>query len=130
MAQSLVGREGLNLHKSCRVVILLHMEWNAGVVEQQIGRVDRVGSLWCQEMEQIKEDCQPAVLPRIEVRQVVFSGTYDEHQWQVLKRRMDDNRAQLHGVIIPPSTKFADSTAADLAAKINQMAPNFSPTRK
>jgi len=131
VAQSLVGREGLNLHKSCRVVILLHMEWNAGVVEQQIGRVDRVGSLWCQEMEQkIKENCLPDELPRIEVRQVVFSGTYDEQQWQVLKRRMDDNRAQLHGVIIPPSTKFGNSDTAALAAEINQMAPNFSPTRK
>jgi len=131
VAQSLVGREGLNLHKSCRVVILLHMEWNAGVVEQQIGRVDRVGSLWCQEMEQkIKQNCLPEDLPRIEVRQVVFSGTYDEQQWQVLKGRMDDNRAQLHGVIIPPSTKFGNSDTAALAAEINQMAPNFSPTRK
>jgi len=129
VAQSLVGREGLNLHKSCRVVILLHMEWNAGVVEQQIGRVDRVGSLWCQEMEQkIKENCLPEDLPRIEVRQVVFSGTYDEQQWQVLKRRMDDNRAQLHGVIIPPSTEICDDETKTLAAEIQQVAPNFSPT--
>ncbi len=44
IAQSLVGREGLNLHEACRVVILLHPEWNPAVVEQQIGRVDRVGS--------------------------------------------------------------------------------------
>jgi hypothetical protein len=47
VAQSLVGREGLNLQKACRTVILLHPEWNPGVVEQQIGRVDRVGSHWC-----------------------------------------------------------------------------------
>ena len=33
VAQSLVGREGLNLHKSCRIVLLLHLEWNPGVVE-------------------------------------------------------------------------------------------------
>ena len=48
VAQSIVGREGLNLHKSCRTVVMLHPEWNPGVVEQQIGRVDRVGSYWSQ----------------------------------------------------------------------------------
>jgi hypothetical protein len=106
--------------------------WNAGVVEQQIGRVDRVGSLWCQEMEQkIKENCSPDDLPRIEVRQVVFSGTYDEQQWLVLKRRMDDNRAQLHGVIIPQNPRVDyDEDTKNIAEKIRQMAPNFSPTTK
>src|SRR5207244_13294090 len=52
VAQSLVGREGLNLHKSCRIVVLLHPEWNPGVVEQQIGRVDRVDSYWCNQLKQ------------------------------------------------------------------------------
>src|SRR5208337_2741491 len=51
VAQSMVGREGLNLHKACRIVVLLHPEWNPGVVEQQIGRVDRVGSRWCNELK-------------------------------------------------------------------------------
>ena len=46
VAQSMVGREGLNLHEACRTVVMLHPEWNPGVVEQQIGRVDRVGSYW------------------------------------------------------------------------------------
>ncbi len=39
VAQSQVGREGLNLHESCRVVLQFHAEWNPGVIEQQIGRV-------------------------------------------------------------------------------------------
>ncbi len=30
IAQSLVGREGLNLHEACRVVLLFHSEWNPG----------------------------------------------------------------------------------------------------
>ena len=46
IAQSQVGREGLNLHESCRVVVQFHAEWNPAVLEQQIGRVDRRGSLW------------------------------------------------------------------------------------
>ena len=44
VAQSQVGREGLNLHESCRVVVQFHAEWNPAVLEQQIGRVDRKGS--------------------------------------------------------------------------------------
>ena len=46
VAQSMVGREGLNLHEECRTVVLLHAECNPGVVEQQIGNVDRMNSRW------------------------------------------------------------------------------------
>ena len=128
VAQSVVGREGLNLHRACRVVILLHLEWNPGVVEQQVGRIDRVGSLWCQEMQAIAADRSACELPRIEVRQVVFRGTYDEQNWQVLKQRMDNNRAQLHGIIIPPSAVKQDKESKKIIDIIEQMAPNFSPT--
>lgn len=30
VAQSMVGREGLNLHRACKTVVLLHPEWNPG----------------------------------------------------------------------------------------------------
>jgi len=130
VAQSVVGREGLNLHRACRVVILLHLEWNPGVVEQQVGRIDRVGSLWCQEMQSIAADRSAYELPRIEVRQVVFRGTYDEQNWQVLKQRMDNNRAQLHGIIIPPSAVKQDEESRKIIYSIEQMAPNFSPTHQ
>jgi SNF2 family DNA or RNA helicase len=53
VAQSVVGREGLNLHRACRTVILLHPEWNPGVVEQQIGRVDRLSSYWEQLLTEV-----------------------------------------------------------------------------
>jgi len=53
VAQSMVGREGLNLHKACRTVVLLHPEWNPGVTEQQIGRIDRVGSEWEVQLEKL-----------------------------------------------------------------------------
>lgn len=131
VAQSKVGREGLNLHKSCRVVMLIHPEWNPGIVEQQIGRVDRVGSRWEVEcMQAIAEECSQNCLPRIEVRPVVFSGTYDEHNWQVLRERWDDYRAQLHGVIVP--LRLADGHPEDavLLAELAKSAPNFSPLRE
>jgi superfamily II DNA or RNA helicase len=130
VAQSLVGREGLNLHKSCRIVVLLHPEWNPGVVEQQIGRVDRVDSHWCNELKKAIDSGTPADhLPRIEVRPVIFHGTYDEHNWKVLRERWDNLRAQLHGDVIPP--EFANVNAEDqkLFEEISNAAPSFSPNR-
>ena len=61
VAQSMVGREGLNLHKACRTVVLLHPEWNPAVVEQQIGRVDRIGSLWEQMLNESIDSGDPTV---------------------------------------------------------------------
>jgi len=130
VAQSLVGREGLNLHKSCRIVVLLHPEWNPGVVEQQIGRVDRVDSRWCNELKKALESETPADrLPRIEVRPVIFRGTYDEHNWKVLRERWDNLRAQLHGDVISPEFASVNHEDQALFDEISNAAPNFSPNR-
>lgn len=129
VAQSVVGREGLNLHRACRTVVLLHPEWNPGVVEQQIGRVDRLGSHWEQLLAEA-ERCpaeRRGEVPHIEILPVIFKGTYDEHNWEVLRRRWDDLRAQLHGVVIPPSRLGNDPDLAALALAINEKAPDFSP---
>ena len=133
VAQSLVGREGLNLHTACRTVVLLHLEWNPGVVEQQIGRVDRIGSLWEEKLKRWEktygEGGDPESIPRIEIRQVIFQGTYDEQQWAVLQARWRDLRAQLHGLILSPDLAREDAKAAVWIKKINNMAPDFSPGR-
>ncbi len=130
VAQSLVGREGLNLHKSCRIVVLLHPEWNPGVVEQQIGRVDRVDSHWCNALNRSIEANDPVdKIPRIEVHPVMFQGTYDELNWKVLQTRWDDLRAQLHGIVIPPSIAGEDLKEQRLLNEIADSAPNFSPLR-
>lgn len=128
VAQSMVGREGLNLHQACRNVVLLHPEWNPGVVEQQIGRIDRVGSRW-------EHQCRAAIelgvsgdlLPRIEIHPVIFKGTYDEQNWSVLRQRWEDLRAQLHGVVIPQSEAAAYAYLGDVVEAINGAAPCFSP---
>lgn len=128
VAQSLVGREGLNLHRACRTMVLLHPEWNPGVVEQQIGRVDRVDSLWEQQLgERLGQGPGEAPWPRILVRPVVFRGTYDERNWDVLRERWDALRAQLHGVVIPPRAGERFGVAPGLVAEINEAAPRFSP---
>ena len=123
VAQSVVGREGLNLHQACRVVYLLHPEWNPGVVEQQIGRVDRLGSRWQKEFEASQE--QGRELPFIEVKPVIFKGTYDEYNWQVLDARWDELRSQLHGVILPESERTNGDE--EIYDELCKAAPDFTP---
>ncbi|SES87359.1 DEAD/DEAH box helicase [Thorsellia anophelis] len=130
IAQSVVGREGLNLHQACRYVILFHPEWNPGVVEQQIGRVDRLGSLWHKKLDQFLEENSEISslneIPKIEIFTVIFKGTYDEINWNVLKSRWSDLKAQLHGIIIPTRDNCSDEEAK-LILEINKNAPYFSP---
>lgn len=98
------------------------------MVEQQIGRVDRIGSLWEKKLSQAIVDKVPAeALPKIEIRPVIFKGTYDEEHWKVLRGRWDDLRAQLHGVVITPSA--AQGVPKDVVESINKQAPNFSPDK-
>ena len=131
VAQSMVGREGLNLHKACRIVVMLHPEWNPGVTEQQIGRVDRVGSHWCKQLDRaIADGTSVDLLPRIEVRPVIFCGTYDEHNWNVLRERWDDLRAQLHGIVVPDRHAEQDEESRRIIDLIASYAPNFSPLRE
>lgn len=128
VAQSMVGREGLNLHKACSIVVMLHPEWNPGVVEQQIGRVDRVGSYWSDKLDEAISLGQAGEqLPRIEIRPVIFRGTYDEYNWKVLNERWDDLRAQLHGIIVPHRRINDDPESRVLIDEISKTAPSFSP---
>jgi hypothetical protein len=131
VAQSLVGREGLNLHRECRAVILLHPEWNPGVVEQQIGRVDRVGGRWSKLLEDALTDgASPEHLPRILVKSVIFEGTYDEKHWEVLQERWGDLRAQLHGVPIPEGAAKGDEEGQRIVDQMNAAAPDFYPRQR
>lgn len=127
VAQSLVGREGLNLHRACRTVVLMHPEWNPGVVEQQIGRVDRVGSRWSQLLAAWADGTKPGVVPRIMVKSVIFDGTYDAKHWEVLNARWQDLRAQLHGIPVAPGGAEGDEDGARILGEINAAAPDFSP---
>lgn len=127
IAQSMVGREGLNLHESCRVVILLHLEWNPGVVEQQIGRVDRKNSYWSHLLKEAI-DAGSQDLPRIEIRPVIFRGTYDEHHWSVLSRRWDEQRSQLHGLIASGADREnLSEEESRLLQSLEEKSPDFWP---
>lgn len=129
VAQSLVGREGLNLHEACRTVVLLHSEWNPGIVEQQIGRVDRKNSLWLRDMRRWLDSGSSDAPPRIRIHPVVVSGTYDDHNWQVLKSRWLELRAQLHGDVLPHLARGAAHSPEKqgLIDRIHRATPNFAP---
>ncbi len=131
VSQSQVGREGLNLHEACRVVVLLHSEWNPAIVEQQIGRVDRKNSLWEKRMQDWKASGEEGPMPTIRIHPIVVRGTYDDHNWQVLEARWKALRGQLHGEVIPGDDLSGASTGhgIDLLARVRKSTPDFSPIR-
>lgn len=126
IAQSTVGREGLNLHKACRRVFLFHPEWNPGVMEQQIGRVDRIESRWNHLAEEwkIKGNLE-STYPKIEVESLVFSGTYDEYQANILRSRRASLDAQLFGALLDEETM--EKVPEEYQKKLADAAPNWEP---
>lgn len=125
IAQSRVGREGLNLHIQCRRVILFHTEWNPAVIEQQIGRVDRIESLWERLAESWQKEQLGTEMPKIEIEHVVFEGTYDEYQARVFEKRRQSLNAQLFGQLLDGDA--ARKVPAELVEALKRAAPDFSP---
>lgn len=98
-------------------------------MEQQIGRVDRVGSWWCSQLTQaIHLGMSGDQLPRIEVWPVVFRGTYDEHNWKVLRERWDNLKAQLRGDAVWEDLSILSNEDMALLDELSRAAPYFSPT--
>jgi Helicase conserved C-terminal domain len=127
IAQSQVGREGLNLHESCRVVVQFHAEWNPAVLEQQIGRVDRKGSLWERLAQRWLDDGAQGVPPFVEVRQLLFEGTYDAFQWDRVMRRQHGFDASLFGSLLP--AEAWDRVPKERVKELLAAAPSFRPPR-
>jgi helicase-like protein/SNF2 domain-containing protein len=125
IAQSQVGREGLNLHEQCCVVVQFHAEWNPAVLEQQIGRVDRKGSLWERRTQKWLEDGAQGEPPYIEVRQLLFEGTYDSYQWDRVMRRQHAFDASLFGSLIPPDA--LERVPEERRKELLESAPSFDP---
>ena len=129
VAQSTVGREGLNLHKACRKVFLLHPEWNPGIMEQQIGRVDRIESLWTYKATAWLDSRNGALstddYPKIEIESAVFKGTYDQYQFQILSERRKSLNAQLFGELLDEETLAR--IPSEYHKKVAEAAPDWSP---
>jgi len=100
LGQADVMSEGLNLHRACRTVVLFHLDWNPGRIEQQIGRVDRQNSAW---MNACEDALQNSVTPpKLEVYTLAVQGTYDDLRSSVVQERIHLLRAQLFGEVLPP----------------------------
>lgn len=129
IAQSIVGREGLNLHRACQRVVLFHPEWNPAIVEQQIGRVDRIESRWSERAEQWMREHGPSgpseTFPRIEVESVVFRGTYDEYNARVLAHRRASLNAQLFGALLDEESLA--KVPPELHQRLAAAAPDWEP---
>jgi hypothetical protein len=125
IAQSQVGREGLNLHESCRVVVQFHAEWSPAVLEQQIGRVDRKGSLWERLAQTWLDGERQGAPPFVEVRQLVFEGTYDAFQWDRVTRRQHVFDASLFGSLLP--SEAWERVPKDRLDDLLVAAPSFRP---
>ena len=125
LAQSQVGREGLNLHRACRVVVQFHAEWNPAILEQQIGRVDRKCSLWERRATSWLATGAGSPPPLIEVRQIVFDGTYDAKQWERVGRRQHLFDAALFGSLLPLEAWLRATNAQ--RRRLEAAAPDFSP---
>ena len=124
IAQSIVGREGLNLHQACRRVYMFHPEWNPAVTEQQIGRVDRIESLWTKMAESWTHNPDQSY-PKIEVESLVFQGTYDEYQANILSNRRASMNAQLFGALLDEETIV--NVPEVYREKLAEDAPNWEP---
>jgi superfamily II DNA or RNA helicase len=101
IGQSAVASEGLNLHHACRAVVLFHLDWNPGRIEQQIGRVDRQGSAWMNAFEKWECDGGAGEPPYIDIHTIALEGTYDALRTEVVNERAKILRSQLFGEILP-----------------------------
>jgi non-ribosomal peptide synthetase component F len=106
-------------------VLQFHAEWNPAILEQQIGRVDRKNSLWEQLAKAWLLSDMTNPLPRIEVRQLMFEGTYDAFQWERVGRRQRMFDASLFGSLLPAEAWVR--VPSSLVPKLEAAAPNFRP---
>jgi hypothetical protein len=101
IGQSAVASEGLNLHHACRSVVLFHLDWNPGRIEQQIGRVDRQDSAWMKAFETWRNEGANGDVPHIDIHTIALEGTYDAFRTEVVNERSKILRSQLFGEILP-----------------------------
>ena len=122
IAQAAVASEGLNLHRACRSVVLFHVDWNPGRIEQQIGRVDRQDSAW---MKDFSKWDGKGDAPHIDIHTISLAGTYDAFRTEVVRERAKVLRSQLFGELLPLDQLLALDDAAQ--QRIGKIKVDFKP---
>ncbi len=97
-----IAREGIDLHLWCRRVVQYDLEWNPALMEQQIGRVDRIGSL-----------SRRAARP-LEVVWAWVPGTYEEYMARKVRERMEMMKVLLGAGEWLAASPEEQETVADL----------------
>jgi hypothetical protein len=72
-----IAREGIDLHLWCRRVVQYDLDWNPALMEQQIGRVDRIDSL------------SRRISRPLEVLWAWVPGTHEEYMARKVRERME-----------------------------------------
>lgn len=127
IGQSAVASEGLNLHRACRSVVLFHLDWNPGRIEQQIGRVDRQGSAWMEAFTSWERHGAVGEAPYIDIYTLALEGTYDAFRTEIVNERAKVLRSQLFGEILP--TEQLQRLPETVRQAIEQIKIDFRPPR-
>ena len=125
IGQSAVASEGLNLHHACRSVVLFHLDWNPGRIEQQIGRVDRQGSAWMKAFEAWERAGGRGEVPHIDIHTIALEGTYDAFRTEVVDERAKILRSQLFGEILP--AERLQGLSEEARAAVGRITIDFRP---
>jgi hypothetical protein len=125
IGQSAVASEGLNLHHACRSVVLFHLDWNPGRIEQQIGRVDRQGSAWMKAFEAWERAGGQGEVPHIDIHTIALEGTYDAFRTEVVNERAKILRSQLFGEILP--AERLQGLSEEARAAVGRLTIDFRP---
>ena len=111
------------------MVVQFNAEWNPGILEQQIGREDRIDSRWENLANAwLASDANPkSEPPFIEVRRLVLRGTYDAFQWDFVYAREHLFDATLYGELLPAAQLARQPEP--IRQRLADAAPNFDPNR-
>ena len=92
-----VLKEGVDLHLFCDEVIHYGVAWTSGDLEQRIGRVDRVGSLYQRKISSFNPERNEPDYPRMRIDFPYLQGTLDEMQVKrvVYEKLINDQRMDL-----------------------------------
>lgn len=105
-----IAREGIDLHLWCRRVVQYDLEWNPGLMEQRIGRVDRIGSL------------ASRVSKPLEIYWPWMPGTYEQFMMGKISGRMAMIR-----VLLGAGEWLADSPEDQKSVSIDDYRMSFKP---
>lgn len=113
-----VSQEGVDMHKFCSTVILHDLNWNPAVMEQRVGRLDRVGSY-----ASVHQSPVDIYVP-------FLADSYDEYQYSSVLQRAEMQElvfGRNDNVITDDMMDSADETCIENHGIYEELAPASVP---